>query len=235
MASAAVRESAAVDAVDVVVAEAELRGARLVGVTGGVAAGKSTLGAAVGARLGAPVVASDGFLLTNAQLAERSLTHRKGFPESFDAAALAAFLDRWRGTGFAEAPVYSHLAYDVDGPPVTVAGDRLIVEGLHLSHPALRVRDRFDLLVHIDAADPDLARWYLQRFQALRSAAAEDPTAFLHAFREMPGEVLDGMAMDVWASVNLVVLEEEIRPWAGEADLALWLGPDHEVVSVERR
>jgi hypothetical protein len=32
--------------------------------------------------------------------------------------------------------------------------------------------------------------------------------------------------------VNLAVLAEEVRPWAGEADLVLRLGPDHDVVEV---
>jgi type I pantothenate kinase len=96
------------------------------------------------------------------------------------------------------------------------------------------VRDRFDLLVHVDAADEDLARWYLDRFRELRSAAAADPAAFLHQFRDVDGAVLDGMAMDVWDAVNLVVLEEEVRPWASAADLTLWLGADHSVASATR-
>lgn len=200
------------------------------GITGGVAAGKTTLAIAVGRRLSAQVVSTDGFLFSNAELAARGLTQRKGFPESFEASALAAFLDGWRATGTAEAPVYSHLLYDVSGPPVVVSGDRLVVEGLHLGHPALAVRDRIDLLVHVDAADEHLARWYLARFQELRAVAADDPDAFLHQFRELPGDVLDGMAMQVWDAVNLVVLEEEVRPWESQADLVLRIGPDHEVV-----
>jgi type I pantothenate kinase len=242
-----------VKAVDAVLAA--VGDARLIGITGGVAAGKSTLAAAVGLALGAPVVATDGFLRSNADLADAGLTHRKGFPESFDGDALGAGLDAWRATGRMAVPVYSHLAYDLTGEVVVVAGERLVVEGLHLGHPALgvgvgapagrsvgvgahagrSVRDRFDLLVHLDAADDDLARWYLDRFRELRAAAAADPAAFLHQFRDVDGAVLDGMAMDVWTGVNLVVLEEEVRPWAGEADLVLRLGPDHQVVEVVER
>lgn len=225
----------AIDAVAAVVAEATARAARLVGITGGVAAGKSTFAAAVGHAMGAPVVASDGFLRSNADLAAADLAHRKGFPESFDGDALGAFLDRWSTLGAAEAPVYSHLAYDVVGPPVAVAGDRLVLEGLHLAHPALGVRDRFDLLVHLDAADDDLASWYLARFRELRAAAADEPTAFLHPYRELPDDVIEGMAMQVWATLNLVVLEEDVRPWAAEADLVVRFGPRHEVVGIERR
>jgi type I pantothenate kinase len=116
-----------------------------------------------------------------------------------------------------------------------VAGERLVLEGLHLGHPALGVRDRLDLLVHLEAPDDDAARWYLDRFRALRLAAAEDPEAFLHPFREVPGPAMDAMAMDVWRSVNLAVLEEAVRPWAATADLVLEVGPDHEVTAVRHR
>lgn len=224
---------AGVDAAEVVVDEVRRRGAHLVGVTGGVAVGKSTLAAAVAEPLGAALVATDGFLLDNATLAAQDLAHRKGFPESFDAEALQRFVDGWRATGYGEAPVYSHLAYDVVGS-VAVAGDHLVLEGLHLGHPDLGLRDRIDLLVHLEAPDDDVAAWYLERFRGLRATAADEPTAFLHQFRELPGDVMDGMAMDVWRAVNLVVLEEAVRPWSHVADLVLVLGPDHEVVEVRR-
>jgi type I pantothenate kinase len=218
-----------VEAADLVVQVVAERDARLVGITGAVAVGKSVLAAAVAERIGAAVVASDGFLFPNAVLADRDLTHRKGFPESFDAALLAAALDRWRTTGETAVPVYSHLAYDVVPPPMKVAGERLVVEGLHLGHPALGVRDRFDLLVHLDADDADLARWYLDRFRSLREAAAGDRTAFLHQFREVPADVIEGMAMDVWQALNQVVIDEDVRPWASVADLVIQFGPDHDV------
>jgi type I pantothenate kinase len=222
-----------VDAAAVVAEEVERRGSALVGITGGVAVGKSTLAAAVAEAIGAEVVATDGFLHPNATLAALDLSHRKGFPESFDAAVMQAFLDGWRASGTGEVPVYSHLAYDVVGA-TSVAAERLVLEGLHLGHPDLGIRDRLDLLVHLEVADDDAARWYLGRFQALRALAAADPGAFLHQFRDVPAEVLDGMAMDVWRDVNLVVLEEAVRPWSDAADLVLVLGPDHEVEHVLR-
>lgn len=221
------------DAASTVAAMADDAGARLVGITGGVAAGKSTLAAAVAGLLGAAVLATDGFLFPNEVLAQRELTHRKGFPESFDADALAAALDAWRRDGRAAVPTYSHLLYDVAGE-ATVSGDRLVVEGLHLAHPVLGVRDRFDLLVHVDAEDDLLATWYLERFQQLRADAAEEPTAFLFPYREIPPEAMDAMAMQVWHDLNLVVLHEEVRPQAALADVVLRLGPDHEVLEVER-
>jgi len=203
--------------------------ALVVGVTGGVAAGKSTFAAALAGELGSiPVVATDGFLFSNDELARRGLTARKGFPESYDADALRRFLERFRASGQADAPVYSHLAYDVvPGSSVPVAGERVVVEGLHLAHPGLGVRALFDLVVHLDADDVDLERWYLERFRSLRAAAAEDPKAFLHPYRDMPAEVIEGMALDVWRDLNLVVLHDEVRPWASAADIVVHVDPDH--------
>jgi len=207
------------------------RAARLVAVTGGVAAGKSTFAAALAARVaGTAVVATDGFLL-----ADRS---RRGFPESYDSAALAAFLDAVRaGDPSASAPVYSHRTYDVVPHERQVVGDAAVVilEGLHLGADELGVRDRFDLVVHLDADDTDLERWYLERFRTLRTAAEHDPTAFLFPYVAMGGDALDAMALDVWRAVNLVVLHEHARPASVGADVVLWLGPDHQVERAEVR
>ena len=66
------------------------------------------------------------------------------------------------------------------------------------------------------------------------AAAAEDASAFLHPYREVPADAMDAMAMQVWQDVNLVVLHDEVRPHAHRADLAVRLGPAHEVLVVER-
>lgn len=213
------------------------RAPRLVAVTGGVAAGKSTFAAGLAGALDGQVVvvASDGFLLPNAVLAERGLTDRKGFPESYDVDALAAFLDAVRaGDTSASAPVYSHLAYDVAPDERVVVGDAdvVVVEGLHLASPALGVRDRFDLVLHLDADDDHQRAWYLERFRTLRTAAASDPAAFLHPYLAWGGDALDAMALEVWDAVNVVVLREHARPAAAFADAVIELGADHQVVAL---
>jgi type I pantothenate kinase len=223
-----------------VVALAEARSARLVAVTGGVAAGKSTFAGSLADALpgDSVIVASDGFLFPNAELEARGLTARKGFPESYDTEALAAFLDAARGSDVdAAAPVYSHRTYDiVPGERVTVGdADVVIVEGLHLASNELGVRQRFDLVVQLDAADEDLERWYLERFRSLRVAAADDPSAYLHAYVAMGGDALDAIALDVWRTVNLVVLHEHARPAGAHADIVLHLDADHAVARVTGR
>jgi len=226
-----------VEAVERVARLADEREARLVAVTGGVAAGKSTFAAALVSALARPgvVVASDGFLFPNAELAARGLSARKGFPDSFDRDALASFLDAVRaGDPAAAAPCYSHRTYDVVPGDRVAVGDAevVVVEGLHLASAELGVRDRFDLVVHLDAADDDLRGWYLARFRALRAAAESDPTAFLHPYVALGGEALDAMALDVWDAVNLAVLHEHVRADEDAADVVVRFGPDHGVDSI---
>ncbi|MBA2282340.1 MAG: hypothetical protein H0W25_14100 [Acidimicrobiia bacterium] len=214
--------------------------ALLVGITGGVGAGKSTMAEAVVAHSpGGVVVGTDGFLLDNAALEAAGLAARKGFPESVDVAALGSFLAAVAAGGAdAVAPVYSHLAYDIDpARTIDAAGaPTVVLEGLHLGHAALAARSHLDLLVHLDAADADLERWYLERFRQLRTAAAADETAFLHpATQAMDGDTLDGLALAVWRDVNLVLLHDVVRPAADAADVVLHLTPDHTVRRADLR
>ena len=60
------------------------------------------------------LVTTDGFLYPNAELQRRGLLQRKGFPESYDRRALLRFVvDIKSGKDEVEAPIYSHLVYDV--------------------------------------------------------------------------------------------------------------------------
>ena len=69
--------------------------------------------------------------------------HRKGFPESYDRRALLRFVvDIKSGKDEVEAPIYSHLVYDVvpDEKVVIKRPDIVIIEGLNVLQPA-RVRE----------------------------------------------------------------------------------------------
>ncbi len=93
----------------------------IIGLAGSVAVGKSTTGRVLQALLArwpshpkVELVPTDGFLFENEVLAERGLMNRKGFPESYDLPRLLNFLgDVKSGKARIEAPVYSHLIYDV--------------------------------------------------------------------------------------------------------------------------
>ncbi|MBI4264002.1 MAG: type I pantothenate kinase [Acidobacteria bacterium] len=114
----------------------------VIGVAGSVAVGKSTTSRILQALLarwpGHPTVdliTTDGFLLPRHQLEARGLMDRKGFPESYDLRRLVRFMaDVKAGVPEVDAPVYSHLTYDiVPGERVTIRRpDIVIVEGLNV-------------------------------------------------------------------------------------------------------
>lgn len=215
------------DLITELVAAARARDAHILGVTGGIAAGKSFVAAALADALGWPTVSTDGWIRADAG-------DRKGYAESYDSDAIRAFIGAIREAGKATAPRYSHLHYDVVGHD-DIVGDRVVIDGLHLGHPTLALRESIDLLVHLDAPTEVLSGWYLARFQELRTTARDDPTAMLHPYRDMDPAALDAMAMQVWDNLNAVVIESEVRPHESGADVVVRLDADHGVVEIIRR
>ncbi|MFR9755370.1 type I pantothenate kinase [Streptomyces sp. TR06-5] len=226
----------------------------LVGIAGSVAVGKSTIARLLRmllARLAehprVELVATDGFLLPNAELRRRGLMARKGFPESYDQRALLRFVaDVKAGHGEVRVPVYSHLAYDVvPGEHHTVRRpDILLVEGLNVlqAPPASRdgrahlcVADYFDFSVYVDAATSDIERWYLERFHLLRRGAFRDPASHFHRFAQVSESEATAYARHTWRTLNEPNLRENIAPTRGRADLVLHKGPDHLVRRVSLR
>ncbi len=211
----------------------------VIAVTGSVAVGKSAAAAALAQAFGtdttrAPVavVCTDGFLYPNRELMARGLMDRKGFPESFDHDALARFLIAVRGGASAtHAPVYSHATYDiVDGETQVVERPSvLILEGLPFPD------DHVDFTVYLDAATSDIEEWYVQRFCRLVADAASDDSSFFRIFDAYSPAQADTFARQVWASINLVNLEEHILPTRDGSDAILVKGPDHTVERVRLR
>jgi type I pantothenate kinase len=210
----------------------------LVSVVGSVAVGKSTTAAALRALLAsAPpghrvdVVATDGFLFSNRELAARGLTERKGFPESYDLEALARFLDDVRGNQMpVHAPLYSHAVYDVVAETQVVDHpDIVILEGMPLAN------DRVDLSVYLDAAERDIEQWYISRFIALCRAATDDDASFFRHFAGYTEDQAMAFAHEVWATINSVNLRDHILPTRDLCDVILEKGPDHAVRRVRLR
>lgn len=189
----------------------------LVGVTGSVAVGKSTFSRHLTERLAGQlhveVASTDGFLLPNAVLDARGLTLRKGFPESFDAERLFAALAsvRQAPTAF---PGYSHTTYDVD-PALTRlidAPDVLILEGLGFSpfSDGRTIAGAVDVLIYLDAAEEDLAAWFVDRFMSHWRAAEHDRASFYAQFRSMTEDDAAAFGRRVWEMINLPNLRDHI-------------------------
>lgn len=217
-------------------------GPLIVGLTGAVAAGKSTLAgelkSALSGKAEVEIIATDGFLRPNAELTALGLLEQKGFPPTYDNDAFRAALSDIR-TGPAVFPTYSHTAYDIDpalartlSPP-----DILIVEGLNLQHRAVapHAPDPLDLLIYLDAEEADLESWYVARFLELWEEAEHDPTSFYARFRSMSREQTADLARMVWTGVNLKNLRENIILARDTADLVVRKAADHTIVDVLKR
>lgn len=220
----------------------------IIGVAGSVAVGKSTISRVLQALLArwpdhpsVELVTTDGFLLANHDLEERGLMDRKGFPESYDRKGLLEFVARAAaGEGQLEVPVYSHTAYDVlpDERRVILRPDILIVEGLNVlqgGETGAFVSDYFDFSIFVDADPADIERWYLERFLTLRSTAFARPDAYFRKFSELSDVEATEVAAQIWRSVNLRNLEENILPTRDRASLILEKGSDHSVIGVKLR
>jgi len=219
----------------------------IIGVAGSVAVGKSTVARLLKEMLSrwpstprVELVTTDGFLHPNAELERRNLMHRKGFPESYDRLALLKFVaDIKSGVERVSAPVYSHLSYDiVPGAEVVIESpDVVIVEGLNVLQPPVigqevALSDYFDFKIYVDADPDNVAKWFLARFEQLREGAFTNPKSYFHRFAEMPFEKALERATEIWRSINLPNLIENIQPTRSRATLVLQKGSEHAVHSV---
>jgi type I pantothenate kinase len=229
----------------------------VVAIAGSVAAGKSTTARVLRALLGrwkshprVELVTTDGFLHPNAVLEARGLMHRKGFPESYDVARLLRFLaDLKSGQPTVEAPVYSHLVYDlVPGERAVVRRpDVLILEGINVlqaagapgrdedGRPRLMVSDFIDFSIYVDADEESLERWYVQRFLSLRDTAFRDPQSYFHRYAALSEAEAVDTARRIWREINWVNLKQNIEGTRERATVILRKGAGHAVEEVRLR
>jgi len=223
----------------------------VLGIAGSVAVGKSTTSRILQALLSrwpnhprVSLVTTDGFLYPNAVLEERDLMEKKGFPESYDTAALVSFVAAVKaGVEEVHAPVYSHLTYDIveDERIVVSRPDILIVEGLNVlqtgttSERRVFVSDYFDFSVYVDAKESHIEQWYIQRFLRLRDTAFQNPRSYFHRYATLNDDEAQVVARDIWRRINGLNLAQNVLPTRTRADLILQKAADHAVESVALR
>jgi type I pantothenate kinase len=224
----------------------------VIGVAGSVAVGKSTFARILQALLArwpdhpkVDLITTDGFLHPNHVLEERGIMNRKGFPESYDTRNLLKFLRELKsGRPAVQAPVYSHVVYDiVDGEHVTVCQpDILILEGLNVlqvgapgSEAAEFVSDYFDFSIYIDADEGDIEQWYVDRFLSLCDSVFQNPDSFFRHFAHLSRDEAIATARGIWQGINGLNLSENIEPTRERASLILRKGADHRVSGVRLR
>jgi len=228
----------------------------VIGMAGSVAVGKSTTARILRELLAhwpnhpkVDLVTTDGFLYPNHVLQARGLMNRKGFPESYDLPRLLQFVsDVKAGKPSLDIPVYSHLTYDImpDKTQIVDCPDIVIVEGLNvlqtgdLLQPRTRrsrvfVSDFFDFSVFVDASEPDVRQWYVDRFLALRGTAFRNPSSYFHRYANLSdGEAVE-KANSIWEEINRPNLLDNILPTRERAHLILEKSADHSIRHVYLR
>ena len=226
----------------------------VIGIAGSVAVGKSTVARILQALLSrwtehpkVALVTTDGFLFPNKKLIENNLMQKKGFPESFDIKALVDFVARIKsGEENIEAPLYSHLTYDIlSEKKISIEQpDIVILEGLNVLQSAIHypdhgqkvfVSDFVDFSIFVDAKPTLVKEWYEQRFMKFREGAFMDPNSYFHHYSKMQKTEALNIASNIWNEINGKNLAENIRPTKYRANLILKKGPNHEVQQVKLR
>ncbi|MDR0283509.1 MAG: type I pantothenate kinase, partial [Propionibacteriaceae bacterium] len=138
------------------------------------------------------------------------------------------------------SPVYSHIVYDIvpGESQVVHHPDVLIIEGLNVLQPARRrsgggmgpaVSDFFDFSVYVDAPEPAIKQWFLDRFRKLRKTAFTDPQSYFRQYAHLESDEAVRMASDIWDTTNGPNLIRNIQPTRDRATVVIGKGPNHDI------
>lgn len=226
----------------------------IIGIAGSVSVGKSTTARVLQALLSrwkehtrVSLVTTDGFLYPNAVLEEKSIMLKKGFPQSYDIKRLLDFVtDVKSGKKHIEAPIYSHLIYDVipDKYEIIEQPDILILEGLNVlqssndypsSKAQMFVSDFVDFSIYVDADEDLLEEWYISRFLNFRKGAFADPKSYFHNYTKLSDPEAYKTAKTIWREINRKNLRRNILPTRERASLILHKSQNHVIDYVRLR
>ncbi|XBC39278.1 MAG: type I pantothenate kinase [Buchnera aphidicola (Nurudea shiraii)] len=220
----------------------------ILGVTGSVAVGKSTMSHKL--KLGlqnyftkknVSVVTTDSFLFSNEILSSLGLMKHKGFPDTYDIRKLIDFfLKIQSGISNIVIPVYSHFFQNVvlNSNKMIENSDIFIIEGLHILNPSFYMTKKrnsfllskfFNCSIYIDADDLFLKEWYLSRFLYLRKMSKFYPDSFFNFYYKMSLNDAINVASKTWYEVNYKNLKKNIFLTQEYADFIVIKDFNHDI------
>ena len=87
----------------------------------------------------------------------------------------------------------------------------------------------------VDAKTADIERWYIERFLKLRDTSFQQPGNHFEGFAGMDDSEAAYAARELWQTINLPNLVENILPTRVRASLVLRKDYDHTVQRVRMR
>jgi uridine kinase len=188
------------DAAEAILELVRARGERtVIGVTGAVAAGKSTLART----LSECVVSTDNYLPDYHSTAE----HLRDLPESSDLERLARDLAALRSGCGTNIPLWTYAEHRRIGEQRVETADVVVVEGLHALHAL--PRQHIDIAVFVDA--PQITRW--QRAVAREQAGDRPwPIEYLEKFFHSVAEPTFALHADGYRrAAHFVVINDALN------------------------
>ncbi len=217
----------------------------LIGITGGVAAGKSTLGKYLQRYIKTilpwritETISTDSFLWPNHYLKKYNLMQRKGFPETYDWESLKDFIlsIKSRQQTYVDIPIYSQQEKDIlakERKKVKQA-DIYILEGVNVAfkYEDFDLCQQLDLSVYLDT-NLDLAksRAYARFYQAYAQAKIQKAPYF-NVLRHCSRQQLDKYVDHLWQDINVKLLKQYIMLQKENAKVVIDSLPDFQSINV---
>ncbi len=199
----------------------ETKNSVLVGITGPIASGKTTLAEKITTHLSLKFidlniinVCTDSFLYTNEQLKYLNIFHEKGYPWSFDLKKFQRFLLAIKsGHGFHEE-LYQYsqdlkdlnLKNKISINPDSQKKNIYLIEGIALLFKEQQHLECYahmcDFSVYIDVAEEELKYRSINRFLNSWRQAQLKPNDYFKDIINWPKEKVESKALTIWEQVN---------------------------------
>lgn len=170
----------------------------MIGISGGVASGKSTLAG----YLDAPIIGTDRYLPNYNQLDRALWDH----PDSSDLSRLAKDLASLRSGHATPVPVWSFFSHQREGEEFIHPAPVIVLEGLHALHPLLR--EHVDLRVFVDA--PSSVRWERCRAREATGVRGWDLEFVRNFFNEVAEPTFAKFGSSVRENADLLVRNDPV-------------------------